>query len=84
MQNWGRDPGQGLHLRPQISSYHMGPFSRQEEEGRLMVPGRGAGFEGGDWVRKGKGSRSTNWPSQKSHSTGNIVTNIVLTMYGAR
>ena len=42
-----------------------------------------------DWVRKVKGLRSTGWHLQSSHgdvkySIGNIINNIVITMYGAR
>ena len=43
----------------------------------------------GDWEKKVKGLRRTNWKLQNSHrdvkhSTGNTVNNIVVTMYGAR
>ena len=43
----------------------------------------------GAWVKKVKGFRSTDWLLQNSHrdvkySTGNIVNNILITMYGAR
>ena len=43
----------------------------------------------GDWVKKMKGLKSTNWLAQNSHgdgtySTGNIVNNIVITVHGAR
>ena len=43
----------------------------------------------GDWVKEVKGLRRTDWQSQDSHGnvkylTGNIVDNIVITMYGVR
>ena len=43
----------------------------------------------GDWVKKAKGLSSTNWYLQNSHGNvkyniGNIVNNIVMTMYAAR
>ena len=42
----------------------------------------------GDWVRKVKGLRSTDGQSQNSHedvkySTGNIVSSVAISMYGA-
>ena len=47
------------------------------------------GREVGGWVKKMKGLRSTNWQLPNSHkdvkdSKGNIVKNIVITMYGVR
>ena len=43
----------------------------------------------GRWVEKGKGLRSINWELQNSHrdvkySMGNIVNNILITIYGVR
>ena len=43
----------------------------------------------GDWVKKGKGLRSTNWQLQNSHgdvnyNIGNIVKNNLITMYSVR
>ena len=43
----------------------------------------------GDWMKKVKGLGSTSWGFQNSHrdlkySLGNVVTNIVITMHGAR
>ena len=43
----------------------------------------------GDWVEKGKGLRCTDWQLQKSRGdvksrTGNLVSNITVTMYTAR
>ena len=43
----------------------------------------------GDWVETGKGLRSTNWLLQSSHgdvkySIGNIINNILVTMYSVR
>ena len=48
---------------------------------------RGGGLEG--WMKKVKGLRSTNWLLENSHrdvrySTGSTVSNIVITMCGAR
>ena len=50
---------------------------------------RWEGHWGGGWVKKVKGLRRTNWQLQNSHrdgkySIGNIVNNIVITMYSAR
>ena len=47
----------------------------------------GAGL--GDWVKKVTGLRSTNWQLQNSHgdmkfSIGNILNNIVISMYSVR
>ena len=48
---------------------------------------RGGGL--GNWVKKVKGLRTTNWQPQNSHgdvkyTLGNIVNNITITMYCAR
>ena len=55
---------------------------RYREQADSCQRGEGLGY----WV---KGLRSTNWQLQSSHgdvnySVGNIVNNIVVTMYGAR
>lgn len=48
----------------------------------------GVAWDGG-WVKTGKGLRSTFWQLQNSHgdvnySTGNIVSNGVITVHGVR
>lgn len=49
----------------------------------------GSGEEGGEWVTKGTGLSSANWPLHSSHgdvkdSTGNTANGVVITRYAAR
>ena len=58
----------------------------KDTKNRLMIARR-EGFRG--WVKKGKGLRSLKWQSQNSHKDvnsliGNVVNNIVITMYRCR
>lgn len=83
VRSWGRDPGQGLHLHLAALVLPHGSLLQTRGRGQTEGPRVGGGVRGRG-LRKGKGSQSTSWQLQKSHSIGNIISNIVLTMYGTR